>query len=247
MQNAAEPWQIRIIDPVFFDPQRDARRVKVLPHLFLPKQYEISVWVDSSLSLKRLTAETIEALLSGGDIAVTRHNMRTCIYDEAQAVLDVKYETASRVERQMARYRTMGFPDHFGLHATMFLARRHLTEAGMAFNIEWWSELSRFSKRDQLSFDYVRWRHPGIRVNTLQMEVRYNPIFGFKLSGRDHKSSNRVIDEHLHTALRTVDGGKAQQLRYDDLYDLFSADFLAHLRNLRKITAAISSAPLSMP
>ncbi|MDE1159670.1 MAG: DUF616 domain-containing protein [Neorhizobium sp.] len=243
VENAPEPWQIRIIDPVFFDPQRDARRVKVLPHLFLPKQYEISVWVDSSLSMKQLTAAAIETLLAGADIAVTRHNMRTCIYDEAKAVLDVKYETASRVERQIARYRAMGFPEYFGLHATMFLVRRHLSEAGMAFNLEWWSELSRFSKRDQLSFDYVRWRHPGIKVNTLQMEVRYNPVFGFKLSGRDHKSSSRVIDEHLHVALRTSDGGKAPLLRYDDLYDLLTPDFLAHLRNLRKITAAISEMP----
>ncbi len=43
VKSAPPPWQVRIISPIFADPQRDARRVKLLPHLFLPKHYETSV------------------------------------------------------------------------------------------------------------------------------------------------------------------------------------------------------------
>src|SRR6201999_1861586 len=128
-----------------------------------------------------------------------------------------------------------GFPERFGLHATMFLARRHTRSTCLNFNLGWWEELSRFSKRDQLSFDYTRWRHPRAKVNTLQMNVHRNPIFGFKMkNGKEHKSGKRVVDEHLHVALRGRDGASSETHAYDALYDQSSLDFVAHLRNLKK-------------
>lgn len=243
VKTAPPPWQIRVINPIFADPQRDARRVKLLPHLFLPKQYHTSVWVDSSLSLRNLTAELIEQLLGDADIAVTRHDARNCIYEEAKAVLAVRYESPARVARQMQRYRMKGFPESFGLHATMFLARRHARDTCLSFNLQWWEELSRFSKRDQLSFDYARWCHRSVKVSTLQMNVHRNPIFGFKMkNGKEHKSGARVVDEHLHVSMRGRDDAKPETLVYDDLYDLSPSDFVAHLRNLRKIVLSCSEA-----
>jgi Protein of unknown function (DUF616) len=243
VKTAPAPWQIRVINPIFADPQRDARRVKLLPHLFLPKHYETSVWVDSSLLLKQLSIDLIEQILGDADIAVTRHDARNCLYEEAKAVLAVKYESPARVGRQMSRYRMKGFPERFGLHATMFLARRHMRDKCLSFNLEWWEELSRFSKRDQLSFDYTRWRHAGVKVNTLEMNVHRNPIFGFKMkNGKEHKSGKRIVDEHLNVSLRGEDGVASGTFVYDHLYDLSPADFLAHLRNLKKIVSACSEA-----
>lgn len=233
------PWQIRIVDPIFVDPQRDARRIKLLPHLFLPKHYEISVWVDASLVLRNVSADVIGQLLNEVDIAVTQHNQRSCIYDEAQAVLDVRYESPARVARQMQRYKMCGFPEQFGLHATMFLLRRHTLPRCFRFNLDWWHEVSQFSKRDQLSFDWTRWRHPFVRVNTLQMEIARNPIFGFKMTdGREHKSGRRIVDEHLRARLLPANTGDDPATSYNDLHEIVSTDFSAHLRNLRRITMA---------
>lgn len=244
--DAPHPWQVRKLTPVFMDPQRDARRVKLLPHLFLPRQYTISVWIDSSLSIRNLTAEIVEEVLGDQDMAVTRHSQRNCIYAEAKAVLDVNYDSPGRVDRQMTQYANRGFPAAFGLHATMFLVRRHAQANCIAYDLDWWSQVSRFSKRDQLSFDYIRWCHRGTSVRTLDMNHGNNQIFTFKMKdGREHKSSNRVTDEHLATALRSASG-----LAYDaggsysDIYDTYSQQFMAHLRNLNQICRASDAVQL---
>ncbi|MDM9628411.1 DUF616 domain-containing protein [Rhizobium sp. S152] len=244
--DAPPPWQVRKLTPVFRDPQRDARRVKLLPHLFLPGKYTISVWIDSSLSIRNLTSEIVEQVLGDQDIAVTRHSQRNCIYAEAKAVLDVNYDSPGRVDRQMRQYANRGFPAAFGLHATMFLVRRHTKPNCIAYDLDWWSQLSRFSKRDQLSFDYVRWRNPGTSVRTLEMNHGNNQIFGFKMKdGREHKSSNRVTDEHLETALRSASGLAYDAAdSYSDLYDSYSQPFLAHLRNINQIGGASDTAQL---
>lgn len=242
--DAPHPWQVRKVTPVFMDPQRDARRIKLLPHLFLPRKYTISVWIDASLSIRTLSREIVEGVLDGHEMALTRHSQRDCIYAEAKAVLDVNYDSPGRVDRQMMHYANRGFPTAFGLHATMFLVRRHASPNCVAYDLDWWSQVSRFSKRDQLSFDYVRWCHRDTRIRTLDMNHGNNHIFTFKMKeGREHKSGNRVVDEHLDVAIRSASGFAHDAVEpYSDIHDSYSAHFLPHLRNLNLICRASDAA-----
>lgn len=185
------PWQARLLEPVFTDPQRDARRVKLLPHLFLP-DHAASVWVDANCELLDLTAAGILDLLGDAEIALPAHQHRACVYEEAGAVVDLKLDSPIRVARQMEAYRRAGFPEGAGLHATMFLVRRHLAPDCIRFSDEWWGEVDRDSKRDQLSFDFIRWRL-GTRIKTLPLSYLDNPVF--RWAGR-HRLSTRVISEH---------------------------------------------------
>lgn len=171
----APPWQVRILSPVFDDPQRDARRVKLLPHLFVG-EHRVSVWVDANCQLLDLTSSEILEMLGDADIAVLPHRHRSCVYEESEAVLALRLDSPDRVNRQMAACREAGFPARHGLHATMFLVRRHNTPACREFDDDWWEQIQRFSKRDQLSFDFVAWRSPAV-VKTVPLSYLDNPVF----------------------------------------------------------------------
>ena len=190
------PWRLCPMPRMFVDPQRDARRVKVLAHSFLPG-HDLSVWIDGSCELLGFKAVDAEALIGDHDIAAPQHRSRRCVYDEADAVLNLRYDSPVRVRRQMEWYRSEGFPTAFGLHTTAFLLRRHLTAGCRAFLDRWWDQISNHSKRDQLSFDYVRWRLEA-RVNSLPIRYTDNPLFRWR---GIHRLSQRMTSEHDEIAL----------------------------------------------
>ena len=56
------------------------------------------------------------------------------------------------------RYLDEGFPsENFGLHETGVLVEKN-NESVSEYNEKWWKEVRCNSVRDQLSFDYIRWK-----------------------------------------------------------------------------------------
>jgi hypothetical protein len=140
---------------------RHARRLKILSHFLFDD--DLTVWVDAALSVDRmLTPEFVEGLLGDADMAVYRHNKRDCAYAEAQACVRFKKDDPEVIGAQMGRYEEEGFPRRHGLAATGVLLRRN-TQAVRDFCEMWWGEVENGSRRDQLSFDYCRWR-TGLKV-----------------------------------------------------------------------------------
>lgn len=184
---APPPWQLRTVPAVFADPQRDARRLKTLAHLFLPQEYTVSVWVDGNCRIEHIRAGAILQLLGEADIAVPAHAERTCIFAEGETLLaHGLYNSPGRIARQMTAYQIAGLPRDFGLHHTNFLIRRHSTPSCIQFCCEWWQQIHSYSKRDQLSFDFVRWKQPQSKIATLRMSYEANDLF--RCSGV-HKSA----------------------------------------------------------
>ena len=83
-------------------------------------------------------------------------------------------------------YRLTGFPPRFGLSETPVIIRKN-TEKVAEFNNFWWSILCAKSKRDQLSFDYVRWKL-GMKVKYFPGNIHNNPYFDIK--------KHKVLREH---------------------------------------------------
>jgi hypothetical protein len=123
-----------------------------------------------------------------------------------------------------------------GLHHTNFLIRRHLKPRCILFCTEWWEELSRHSKRDQLSFDFVRWKLPQVKVATIP--ISYNDNALFRCAG-GHRNLIRMVSEHFASGVRR-DGLPHPFLAapYLARYDSWPATFLKHLRQLNEIVAA---------
>ena len=233
IENLPAPWQLRLMPGIFDDPQVDARRVKVLSHLFLP-DYQASVWIDGNVILKRLSAEYVLRILSAGEIAVCRHQFRNCIYDEAVQILKTGKDAPAPVMKQIRYYESITYPKQFGLHATMFMVRDHRSAMVKKHNARWWEVLSDHSKRDQLSFDFVRWEL-GTPVLSLPVNCRENHLFQWGNDAtRGHKGQTRRNDESIGRAFNqnTINKLNKNHIAYRATFDRWPRSFLLQLFDL---------------
>jgi hypothetical protein len=153
------------------DPCRHARRQKIMGY----DLSDVTVWIDGAIKLEQaMTPEKCDELLGDADIALYRHNKRKCIFSEAQACIDFDKDDPKVITKQMDRYRDEGMPKNFGLVATGILIRRN-TPAMKDFSEMWWDEVKNGSNRDQLSFDYCRWK-TGLRVSYLNGSIYSSDI-----------------------------------------------------------------------
>lgn len=161
-ETAVEGWNVRSIPEWSADPdrapRRHARAVKVLSTLLLPG-YDFHLWHDGTHEVVEDPQELVRRYLKKPSvpIATFRHKQRSCVYDEARAVLDVKLDGRDNVVRQMRDYRAAGFPRDHGLLETPVMLRRVCPET-TAIELAWWEQICRYSSRDQLSLPFVLWR-----------------------------------------------------------------------------------------
>lgn len=166
--------ETRVIDTHGLDPARLSRRPKLLPHRYLP-EYEWSLYIDSNARLKDDPTK-LQALCGTeqSTFFAFKHPDRDCAYDEAEVVIRLDYDDERRVREQMDHYRSFGFPCEAGLIAGTVLLRQHHDPGAVSVAEEWYEHVLRFSKRDQLSFNFVAWRR-GFNIGTLPGSPHENP------------------------------------------------------------------------
>lgn len=139
------------------DARRQARCHKILSHKLFPGQ-EYVLWVDGCLTPLGNPLELVrEYLVPPLDLCVFEHCQRKCVYEEAEACVQLRKDDPQLIAAQTERYRQAGYPAGNGLGETTAVLRRQ-TPAIRDFNRAWWAELVYGSVRDQLSFDFVCWR-----------------------------------------------------------------------------------------
>ena len=155
-------WQVRKVEYTNPDMTRIARYVKTHPHELL-SQYEATLWMDSSLQIisEKIYERFIELFDTNVDIASVKHPKRDCIYEEAFEVASRQYPGALEYEdialKWCHKLRKEHYPIHNGLFETSILYRRNNTVVNN-FDDLWWECINNYSKRDQLSFNYVLWK-----------------------------------------------------------------------------------------
>jgi len=144
---------IKVEVPKGLDNVRFARQIKILPHKFLP-EYDLTIWHDGNITqqkdIKRIVANM------SFDFLLMKHPNRTCIYQEAKAIINMKLESKTIVNRQIARYVKRSFPKDYGMVATGVMFRKKTKEV-IDLCEDWFKEILDGSRRDQLSFNYVKW------------------------------------------------------------------------------------------
>lgn len=159
------------------NPRRRARRHKMLAHQLFP-QADYTLWLDGCLTPKVDPFELVEKYLQDVDIVVFRHMERACVYKELEACLVMKKDTPHIMRAQVQRYRKEGYPYNNGLGETTAVLRRN-NAAMAAFSEAWWEELQSGSIRDQLSFNYLIWKH-GLKYNTFAGNRCRCPYFSWR-------------------------------------------------------------------
>ena len=186
-------WSLRPIGDHPADNVRRARKYKILPHLFFP-DYEYSVWVDGNISIIGNMNEFITAHLKNSPMACLKHPGRSCAYQEAQACIYLKKDDNCVIRRQMCRYRECGYPERNGLIQSNVIIRRHNDPNVIKVMEDWWSNVERYSKRDQLSFNYVAWKN-SFNYDEMDIDVSRNKYFVI----RPHVQAKASCDYYIHS------------------------------------------------
>lgn len=162
-----------------FSSLEKARFLKTHPHLFF-KNYDYSMFIDGNVQITcdiRPLFYTLEE--SGKLMAIHRHQVRDCVYDEARAIKAVNKAPKKLLNQQIAQYKTEGFPAHFGLFETNIVIRKQNDSKCISVMETWWNEIHKWTKRDQVSFTYALWKNGLTAEDVLSLgnNSRRNPYF----------------------------------------------------------------------
>jgi len=151
---AGEPtWEQRIVDPKWGS-RRTARRCKILSHHYL-QDADAWIWVDANVRARIHPLLLMEKYTE--ELIGQRHWRRKCLYEEAEACVQLEKDSPEMLRAQVERYRQDGMPEKWGLCQTQVLIRRN-TAAIQRLNRMWWNEIKRGSCRDQVSLPWVCWK-----------------------------------------------------------------------------------------
>lgn len=158
-----------------FDNTRKARFAKTHPHLFF-KDYEYSIWVDSNFKVVGNLSKFISCVGEQVPFASNWHPQRNCIFAECEVCVARGKDDPSTLRKQVDFYKKEGMPAGFGLIETNMIVRKHNDVLCKELMENWWDEMTRWSKRDQLSLPYVIWKK-GLSMESLGFicsEIREN-------------------------------------------------------------------------
>jgi len=156
----SDTWEIRFLDPTHLDPVRSAKIFKVKPHEFL-SDYDISLWVDANFIIKNDLNSFLKKSneLQQAHMLLFQHDQgRNCIYDEGKIIIQHNKDNPNLVAQQMEKYKKDKYPSQRGLSANSIMLRRHNEDNIIELSNMWWEEITKFSRRDQLSLFYCIWK-----------------------------------------------------------------------------------------
>jgi FkbM family methyltransferase len=149
-------WQIVVVPKTLLDPHRRSKGFKHRPHIFFPN-HEASLYIDNTVELSCEPSSFFKQMsIKNSSFMMFKHPDRNCVYDEAEVVKNLCFDDPDIINKQMDHYRKKRYPSRNGLHATTVMLRKHNDPKIKIAMTEWHSQVLRYSKRDQLSFDVVR-------------------------------------------------------------------------------------------
>lgn len=170
-------WQVRHFDYHNPDKTKMSRYPKTHPNELLPN-YDYSLYIDSNVVIDdpRFFERINELIDAGVSLAGMDHDKRWCLYEEAIEIMYQRYDSAYRVCKTILHHKHNGFPKKFGLNENNIILRNHHNNGVHQLNLDWWSMIMKYSRRDQLSYRYAVWK------NNLRVEL----ILPEKQNSRNH-------------------------------------------------------------
>lgn len=202
----ANGWEIKKVPSMPNDPSRSNRYYKINPHLHL-QDYQISIYMDSNVLMVNNPKMLIENLMNDVNMLAFDHqflkdDQRNCIYKEHQHIVSLGARTGRYKDKletmglQMNKYKSEGFPEEYGLIHGAILIRRHHCDYVIKTMETWWEQVNKFSRRDQLSFNYAAWKN-DFKFGHIPGDPRsLNPWF-YKVGNKRKNYSKKLLQYRL--------------------------------------------------
>lgn len=198
-------WQIRPIKYFNKDNTRICRFVKTHPETLL-SYYEVSIWIDSNIQI--LSSYFYDRIieLDRQDIPISSmwHPVRHCIYEEAFACINMMVEHERIVVDWCHQLRKENYPRNNGLCETNVMYRKHQRPIVQKGDELWWDCIENYSRRDQLSFNYVLWK----------LNIPCNFFFGDGLNARNTSHLRVVVHKDTHHNHCSIGKNEAWLMRH---------------------------------
>lgn len=167
-------WQVKEVkNPDGIDAVRLARTVKIFPYSML-NGYDLYFWCDSNLQINcDLDQFITEYGHPDAHLNIMKHHMRDCVYEEAKQCILENKDIHELINNQMAIYHDEGYPEKNGLVQTGVHWKLPTREV-IKFSELWLNEVLTYSKRDQLSFNFVDWKFNQMPFSTFSAKILWN-------------------------------------------------------------------------
>ena len=152
-----------------------SRKVKMLPHKYLPKESEKSIYVDADMLIKEPLTRLLKDLREKTLFAACRHSYCGSVREEINDLKAKGMVDATQIGNQWQRYTEWGFNDNLGISENGLFIRRH-NDAHVAQLMElWWEEYQNGCLRDQVSLMPCLYRTGFIQYfQFIEMDIRNN-------------------------------------------------------------------------
>lgn len=186
-------WQIIYIDNEGLDNHHLSRKIKMLGHPLISKNYDISVWMDASVVWQKKVTDFVKSYLKDKPFAAFKHSQRNSIHDEAIACLKFRKDTKENILNILSFLETEHFPDNLGLYEMTVFIKKHNDPKVIETMRLWFNINQKYSKRDQLSFMYAIWK-TNLKISTITLNIWDNPWF-FTIK---HNHNPKINECHIY-------------------------------------------------
>ena len=194
-------WRVIRVEPLLpADLPRSSRDAKIRPHRWLP-DHEASLYIDPSVDLRVSPLELWQALLSADNacFGAMLHSYRDTVLDEFAAVYEGGLDLPTTLTEHLAAYQLTN-PEGLELKPVWagVLARRHHDPRCIDAMEDWFVQVLRYSRRDQLSLPSVLRRAPEgsvclHQIDNQDSEFHRWPRPGYSRPGRYKDNVRRAL------------------------------------------------------
>ena len=170
---------------------KQQRNIKINTHKYL-KEYDLSIWVDSSVRLNdNINNILITLNFNKYDIFIPNHPERTCIYDEGNACIKLNKDKKEIIDKELLFFKHQKMPQNFGLYETNVIIKLHNSQSCIKLMELWCKYVNEYSHRDQISLPYCLWKLNYNKIYKLYNGFNHTSYFNW--IGGLHKKINICI------------------------------------------------------
>lgn len=212
--HATKGWKVIVVPEIFKnDNVRNNRYYKILPHKMLAT-YDYSIYIDGNFvilksPLELINNEMLNCKLLAFDHSQTEKDPRDCIYKEYDAIMDlytkkgVLKDDLDVIKSQIDFFKSKDYPENNGLIKGGVLIRKHNEPDVIAAMARWWYFIENYSKRDQLSFNYVAWE-TGLKFKFLPGDIRRGNPWFYMVSKNDRNLKFSLLKYNLRKIFKST-------------------------------------------
>lgn len=143
-------WKVVLVNSEL-DDQLLSREIKMLPHKYLDKKYDVSIYIDANAVIYGELSNLSHYCEENISLAITKHSIRKTLKEEFDACVSIKGVDRKIADLQYERYVRDGFVDNLPLIECGLLISNHHDIELQKLMEEWYLEYQNGIRRDQLS------------------------------------------------------------------------------------------------